>query len=87
MKEVLNYIDEVETRVAGIPCLIGVIEYESVGGSYDYHAASDCDYYGYTESSWIVLDRRSRPAPWLAKKLTDKDRSRIDGELVRHFED
>ena len=80
------YIAEIETRVAGIPCLIGVIEYESTAGSYNYHAASDCDYYGYTESSWTVLDRRGRPATWLAKKLTDKDQNRIDEELTRHFE-
>ena len=43
------YIAEIETRVAGIPCIIGVTHFESQKGSYSYHAASDWDYYGYTE--------------------------------------
>ena len=58
-----NYIAEIETRVAGIPCIIGVIEFESVAGSYSYYAASDWDYHGYTETDWEVCDRRGRPAP------------------------
>jgi len=81
-----NYIAEIETRVAGIPCIIGVIEFESVRGSYSYHAASDWDYHGYTESDWEVLDRRGRPAPWLAKKLSDKDESRIEKEISEYFQ-
>ena len=83
----MSYIAEIETRVAGIPCLIGVTHYEAVSGSYSYHAASDWDYHGYTEAEWEVLDRRGRPAPWLAKKLTGKDEARIDDELARYFED
>jgi hypothetical protein len=81
-----HYIAEIETRVAGIPCIIGVIEFESVRGSYSYHAASDWDYHGYTESEWEVLDRRGRPAPWLAKKLSDKDESRIEKEISEYFQ-
>jgi len=81
-----HYIAEIETRVAGIPCIIGVIEFESVRGSYSYHAASDWDYHGYTESEWEVLDRRGRPALWLAKKLSDKDESRIEKEISEYFQ-
>ena len=83
----MSYIAEIETRVAGIPCIIGVTHFESVRGSYSYHAASDWDYHGYTEADWEVLDRRGRPAPWLAKKLTTTDQARIDDELARYFED
>jgi len=83
----MSYLAEIETRVAGIPCLIGVTYYEAVGGSYSYHAASDWDYHGYTEADWEVLDRRGRPAPWLAKKLTTTDETRISDELARYFED
>jgi hypothetical protein len=75
-------IAEIESRVAGIPCLIGVTEFQSVRGSYSYHAASDMDYYGYTESEWVVLDRRGRPAAWLERKLTDAERNRIEQEVA-----
>jgi len=81
-----NYIAEIETRVAGIPCIVGVIEFESVAGSYSYHAASDWDYHGYTETDWEVCDRRGRPAPWLAKKLTDKESKRIESEIAEYFQ-
>ena len=81
------YIAEIETRVAGIPCIIGVTHFESQKGSYSYHAASDWDYYGYTEADWEVLDRRGRKAAWLAKKLTSSDESRIESEIVEYFQD
>ena len=83
----MSYIAEIETRVAGIPCIIGVIDYSSTSGSYNRNAASDWDYYGYTESEWEVCDRRGRPAPWLAKKLTSKEESRIEREIAQHLND
>lgn len=82
----MSYIAQIETRVAGIPCIVGVTHYESVGGSYDYNAASDWDYNGYTEAEWEVCDRRGRPAPWLAKKLSSGDESRIEEEIAEYFQ-
>ena len=81
----MNYIAEIETRVAGIPCIIGVTEYECVKGSYSYHAASDWDYYGYTECEFDVLDRRGRKAAWLERKLTDKITREIEQEIAEYF--
>lgn len=78
----MSYITEIESRVAGIPCLIGVSHFACVRGSYSYNAASDMDYYGYSESEWDVLDRRGRPAAWLERKLTDDDRQRIEQEIA-----
>ena len=78
---------EIESRVAGIPCLIKVTHFESVRGSYNYNAPSDMDYYGYTESEWEVLDRNGRPAAWLERKLTEADRSRIDEEIETEMRD
>ena len=78
------YIAEIETTVAGIPCIIGVTEYSSVAG--DSRADSDWDYYGYTESEWEVCDRRGRPAPWLAKKLTGEDESEIEKQIAKYFQ-
>jgi len=80
----MTYIAEIETRVAGIPCIVGVTHFESVAG--DSRADSDWDYYGYTEAEFEVLDRRGRPAPWLAKKLTSKDESRIEEEIAEYFQ-
>jgi len=71
----------IETRIAGIPCLIeaDVIVQK---GSYSRNAPSDWDYHGWVEvESLIVLDRRGRPAPWLEAKMTDKDIQRIEEEL------
>ena len=77
----MTYLAEIESTVAGIPCLIGVTEFSSVRGSYSYNAPSDMDYYGYTECEWEVLDRNGRPAAWLERKLTAADPSRIDQEI------
>jgi hypothetical protein len=81
----MSYIAEIETRVAGIPCIIGVIEYSSTSGSYNYNAASDMDYYGYTDCNWEVCDSRGRPAPWLARKLTSKIEREIESEIAEYF--
>jgi len=83
----MTYIAQIESYVAGIPCIIGVVDYTSVKGSYSYHAASDWDYHGYTESEWEVCDRRGRPAPWLARKLTDKIEREIEKEIAEYFND
>jgi hypothetical protein len=83
----VSYIAEIEHRVAGIPCLIGVIEYNRVRGSYSYHADSDWDYYGYTECEWDILDRRGRLAPWLERKVTDKDTASIKDAISNALED
>jgi hypothetical protein len=79
----MNYIAQIETRVAGIPCIVGVTHFEVVAG--DSRAESDWDCLGYTEAEWEVLDRRGRPAPWLANKLTDKEESRIEVEIAEYF--
>ena len=79
----MKYIAEIESCVAGIPCIIGVVGYIAVAG--DSRADSDFDYHGYSESQWDVCDHRGRTAPWLEAKLTRADQSRIDSEIDRHF--
>jgi hypothetical protein len=81
----MSYIAEIETRVAGIPCIVGVVEYNCVKGSYSYHAASDWDYYGYTDLDYVILDRRGRPAAWLERKLDDDMRADIEREIAEYF--
>lgn len=73
----MNYIAQIEHRVSGIPCLIGVVSHESVRGSMSYSASSDLDYYGYSESAFHVLDRRGRRAEWLERKLNAKQEQEV----------
>lgn len=77
-KRKFSYIAEIDARVAGIPCLIGVTEFNRYEGSHSYDAPSDMDYYGFTEVEFDVLDRRGRPAAWLERKLDDNQREEIE---------
>ena len=83
----MSYIAEIEHRVAGIPCLIGVTHYECVRGSYSYNADSDMDFYGYIEAEWDILDRRGRKAPWLERKATSKDIDSIEEAISTALDD
>ena len=77
---------EIETRVAGIPCIARVTHYfrqAPLGPMAD----SDWDCYGYTNCEFDILDRRGRPAPWLERKATDDDRQRIEQEITDQLED
>ena len=76
-----------ETQIQGIPCQIHVTDCTVVKGSYSYHAASDWDYYGYTEFDFEVYDRKGYPAAWLERKMTDADRSRIQEEYMTSMKD
>jgi hypothetical protein len=80
----MKYIAEIEHRVAGIPCLIGVISYHRSSGSFSFHADSDLDYYGYAECDWRILDQRGRPAPWLTRKIDAKEEQSIN-EVVNNY--
>ena len=82
----MSYIAKIESRVAGIPCIIGVTHFESVKGSFDYHADSDWDYHGYTECEFEMLDRKGYKAKWLESKITQDDESEIESIIIKHFE-
>ena len=78
---------EFEDRVAGIPCIIAVTDWEpyvpaQISGppEHCYPAEGGC-------GEWIVLDRRGRLAPWLERKLTDRERDRIDALVFEKMED
>ena len=74
----VSYIAEIEHRVAGIPCLIGVITYDREKQTWDEP--------GYTDMEWDILDRRGRPAAWLERKVTDKEQSSIEEAIYQHME-
>jgi len=81
----MSFIAEIPTRVAGIPCLIGVEGYTRTKpdrGTW----SSDWDYLGFTETCWRVLDRRGRVAEWLERKMTRTEEDKITTEIDRYFE-
>ena len=74
-----------DTRIAGIPCQIGVtyFHYQPPWRGSAQTCDSDWAYYGYTELEYDVLDRRGRPAAWLEKKMDDEIRSEIGQEALQ----
>ena len=76
--------DCIESNIAGIPCLIRVISCNVVAphkGS-KYSCDSDSDYYGYADIEFSVLDRKGYKTLWLEKKMTSKDKERIENEIL-----
>lgn len=83
----MSYLAKVESKISGIPCLIGVMTYANVKpwkGS-AHSCPSDLDYYGYCEMEYDVLDRKGYMANWLSKKITDYDIERIEEAVHNHF--
>ena len=79
-------MSEFESTCCGIPCIIRVTYWEAYlpaiirADPGDSHPAEGgC-------GEWEILDRKGKPAPWLEKKLTDKERVRIDEEVFNHME-
>lgn len=81
-KKVQRRVGDFDTHIQGIPCQVLVTSYDNVKGSYSYNAPSDLDYHGYTDMEYEILDRRGYPAPWLERKMTQKDRDRIEQEII-----
>ena len=81
----MSYLETLPYRLQGIPCQIGVKHFLRVEGSYSRNAPSDMDYYGWAECDWDVLDRRGKPAPWLERKLTQRDCDDIDNTIFERL--
>jgi len=76
--------DFIESRIAGIPCLIEVTSFLDVKpwkGSAQ-NCPSDLDYYGYIEIEFTVRDRKGYPADWLQRKMSQADEDRIHDEII-----
>lgn len=77
-------LGEFEHRVCGIPCIVAVTSWEAYVPAKVSGPPESC----YPEEGgcgeWEIRDRRGRPAPWLERKLDDKERQRID-ELVFEY--
>jgi hypothetical protein len=77
---------EIESRVAGIPCLIRLGRVDITQGTYSPQADNQDEYFGHTDIEFEVLDRRGRHAPWLERKLTDDNTSDIEQQLLKEIE-
>ena len=86
-KPARHYIAEIEHHICGIPCLIGVLEYEGYVPAYINGPPENC--YpaegGYGE--YEILDTKGRPAPWLEKKMTAKDEAAVQEAIFNYMED
>lgn len=71
-----------KTTICGIPCQVEVTHY--IAGTHGRTNADPDSCYEAepTEIEFDVLDSRGRPAPWLARKLTDVETARIEAELL-----
>jgi hypothetical protein len=79
-------IAEIETYVAGIPCIIGVTDYEAyvpayISGPPEYCYPSEGGY-----GDYILLDRKGYRAKWLERKLNDRIERDIQEEIFNHME-
>lgn len=81
MKTVMMGLDDIETKIAGIPCVVTCVyfhEQKPQGPMVD----SDQDANGYVDIEFCVMDRRGRPASWLEDKMTDADIARIKRLII-----
>ena len=75
------------SHVAGIPCRIEIGDCESFTPGRFTGIPENCypDEGGSIE--FKVLDRNGRAAPWLERKLNDKETARIEAEISVHMGD
>lgn len=73
----------IETTICGIPCQV---EITSIDGRFvpakinaDPNSCYEAEY---PEIYFDVLDRKGYKAPWLERKMSDRERERIEGELL-----
>jgi len=81
-----TYIAEIEARVAGIPCLIGVVDYERYQPAYISGPPEDCYPAEGGTGDFEILDSRGRRAPWLEKKITAQDEENIQEAIFEYME-
>lgn len=77
---------EVEATVCGIPCIVRVLYWEPYIPARVSGPPEDCypEEGGYGD--WEILDRNSRPAPWLRRKMTKKDINDVNQLLFDRLE-
>ncbi len=77
---------EFDTRVCGIPCIVRVTYWEPYLPAKTYGPPENCYPAEGGEGDWEILDTRGRPAPWLERKMTDRDRNLLSEEVFNRME-
>ena len=75
----------IEARISGIPCLIDVINTGWSTPAITHLLPEDCHPADGECADYVVCDRRGRPAPWLQRKMTDKDIDRIEQLIQEEY--
>lgn len=75
-----TYNADFETRVAGIPCGVVVLEYRDTSGWSSNPEMAELDD---REFEFILIDRKGYRAHWLESKLTECDCKRIESEYLK----
>ncbi len=78
---------EFDTRVCGIPCIVRVTYWEAYIPAKISGPPENCYPAEGGEGDWEILDTRGRPAPWLERKMTDRDRNLLSEEVFNHMEE
>jgi hypothetical protein len=81
-----NYIAEIEHRVCGIPCIIGVTDYEGYTPAYTSGPPENCYPSEGGSGDFEILDRKGYRAKWLEKKMTARDEDAIQELIYEHME-
>jgi len=81
-----NYIAEIEHRVCGIPCIIGVTDYDGYSPAYTSGPPENCSPAEGGTGDFEILDRRGYRAKWLEKKMTAQDEDAIQELIFDYME-
>ena len=81
-----NYIAEIEHRVCGIPCIVGVTDYEGYTPAYISGPPENCYPAEGGSGDFEILDRKGYRAKWLEKKITSRDEDAIQELIYEYME-
>ncbi len=87
VRRALRTAGDFSSTVAGIPCRIEIVTFSSGSPGRTWGAPEYCYEADPGECEFEVLDRNGRAAPWLARKMTSADESRIYDEIIGYYED
>lgn len=80
-----NYLAEIEARVAGIPCIIAVTDYEGYKPAYISGPPENCYPSEGGYGDYVLLDRKGYRAQWLERKV--RDEREIQDQIFSYFEE
>lgn len=81
-----RYVAEIDARVCGIPCKIGVLCYEPYSPAYLYGPPERCFPAEGGYGDYELLDKRGRRAQWLEKKIDSNEEIHIQEQIFDALE-